>query len=127
MRKRMLASFATAAVLAGAGLSCNDDPTGPGAVAQVLINAPIRTVNVGGTIQLEGRAATTQAIRVDELVTWAVSDPNVISLEAELTTVAGNTVNIATVTGLSAGSSDVTASAQGKSHTVKINVTAPPN
>jgi hypothetical protein len=89
------------------------ESTGPSRdeVAQVLIVAPIRTVQVGETLQLEGRAVTYGAERVDHLVTWASSDTRFLTVS-----------NTGLVTGVAVGGADVIATADGKSHSVRMTV-----
>lgn len=126
MVKKMFVSSCIAVLLAGSALSCSD-AAGPGntAVAEVFIFGLDRTVSVGQTLQFEGRAATGSGVRVDEMVTWSVSSASVLSVTGELLTVSGNIVNRATVTGAGAGGADLIATAGGKTHSVRITVSAP--
>jgi hypothetical protein len=113
-----------AALLAASGWSCSDsvDPTS-NEVEGVAIIGLDRNILVGGTSQFEGRAVTKAGERVDGFVTWTVSQPGVISVTAELVTVGQSLVNRATVTGLATGSSDLIATAGGKSASIKVVVT----
>jgi hypothetical protein len=123
VQKNMLLSCVAAALVLSTGLSCND-ASGPSEVAAVLIVGTDRSVTIGQSIQFEGRAATTQAIRVDELVTWSVSDEGIVGLTAAMVDVGGRMANIATVTGLTPGVVDLTARAGSESHSVTITSVA---
>lgn len=117
-------SSALAVLLAATALSCSD-PAEPEVVTDVAVIGTVRNVIVGQTLQFEGRAITNYGFRVDDQVTWSVSAPTILSVTAELVTVSGNLVNRATVTALATGSSDLIATAGGKSASVRIAVAGP--
>ncbi len=124
--KKFFVSSLIAVLAGGTALGCSD-PGDPGnQIGEVLIVGVNRTVGVGATVQFEGRAATTGGDRIDELITWTVSAPNIMGVTAELVVVSGNIVNRATVTGLAPGAADLIATAGTKSHSVRINVSSPP-
>lgn len=127
MARNRFVSVFLVAFLATSGWSCADsiDPTGD-EVRGVAIIGLDRNIRIGETAQFEGRADTKANVRVDEFITWTVSQPGVISVTAELVTVGQNIVNRATVTGLGEGSSDLIATAGGKSAIVRIVVSSAP-
>lgn len=119
VKRSLLSAFTV--LLAAAALGCSD-PAEPEVVTDVAVVGPIRTVVVGGTVEFEGRAITNYNVRVDELITWTVSDPAVMSVSAQLVTVDGNLVNRATVTGVEAGAAELIATAGGKTGSVTVTV-----
>lgn len=124
MLKNLFVPSLFAVLVAGTALSCSD-PGEPEVVTDVAIIGSIRNVTMGQTIQFEGRAATNSGARVDELITWSVSSSTIIGVTAEITTVSGNLVNRATVTGLASGAADLIATAGGKSSSVRVTVAEP--
>lgn len=119
VKRSLLSAFAV--LLAASAPGCSD-PAEPEVVTDVVVVGPIRTVVIGGTVQFEGRAITNYNVRVDELITWTVSDPTVMSVSAQIVTVDGNLVNRATVTGVEAGVADLIATAGGKTGSVTVTV-----
>src|SRR5688500_12104370 len=126
LRKRLVSVLGVTLVAASAW-SCADsiDPTS-NEVEGVAIIGLNRNSAVGETSQFEGRAVTNSGIRVDDMVSWTVSQPGVLSVSAELVEVGGTIVNRATVTGLGDGSSDLIATAGGKSASVRVVVSFSP-
>ena len=108
--------------------SCGGDgySTGSDEIEEVTIFAPVRTMNVGGTVQAEGRAWTYADDYVPGLVSWSVSNSAVLSVTAELVTTGTSVVNRATVTGLTAGTANLSATAGGESASVSIIVSTAP-
>lgn len=104
------------AVALAAALGCADevDPMF-NEVAQVTVFSSLGySVKVGETLQLEGRAVTWGGERVDERINkWESSTPSVATVS-----------NTGLVTGVSVGSTEITATADGvKSIARLINVT----
>lgn len=96
---------AAGAVAAAAMLGCADkvDPMFNEVAEVRVFSASGYTVLVGGTLQLEGRAVTWAGTRVDERVSsWASSQPSIATVS-----------NTGLVTGRAAGSTLITATAQG--------------
>ena len=116
------------AVVAAAAItsSCSEgsDPLGS-EIDEVSIVALVRTVNIGGTVQAEGRAFTRDDTPVPELVSWSVSNSSIISVSAQLVTTGTTVVNRATVTALAAGKANLIATAGGKTTQVEIVVSTP--
>ncbi len=126
--RRAVFAWSVASAVAVSAWSCSDsgDPTA-NEIAEVAIIAINRTTLVGKTVQAEGRAITNGGDRVDGLVTWTVSNQNIISVTAELITTGPSIVNRATVTGVSVGSANLIATVGAKSASVLIVVSnAPP-
>jgi hypothetical protein len=120
----MFVSSAVIALLTGVALGC-DDPNDPnlnevGGVLTVGLDG--EEVRIGQSIRFEGRAATNAAVRVDSLVTWSVSEPNIVSVSTEISSAAGLTINRATVTGTAEGTVDLIARAGTKADTATITV-----
>lgn len=111
MFMRSLGAVALAAVL---GCADEVDPMF-NEVAQVTVFSSLGySVKVGETLQLEGRAVTWGGERVDERINkWESSTPSVATVS-----------NTGLVTGVSVGSTEITATADGvKSIARLINVT----
>src|SRR5688500_11530362 len=108
--------------------SCSEGgySTGGDEIDEVTIVALDRTINVGTTVQAEGRAYTYANDPVPGLLTWSVSNSAIISVSAELVTTGSTVVNRATVTGLAAGTANLIATAGGKTAQVEIVVSAAP-
>ncbi|MEX1185853.1 MAG: hypothetical protein WD553_01835 [Gemmatimonadaceae bacterium] len=117
-------SRALAVLLAATAVSCSD-PAEPEVVTDVAVIGVIRSMGINQTLQFEGRAITNYGVRVDELVTWSVSNSAVISVSGEIVTVDGNLVNRATVTGLAVGAADLIGTAQGVTGSVRVTVNPP--
>ncbi|MGI9140892.1 MAG: Ig-like domain-containing protein [Gemmatimonadaceae bacterium] len=115
LRKMFALPAAAAALVLMAGCSEGSDPRF-NEVAQVSVFSAVGfTVAVGQTLQLEGRAVTFAGTRVDERVTsWRSSSPAFATVS-----------NSGLVTGVSVGSTLITATAEGVSSRGQlINVTA---
>jgi hypothetical protein len=127
MARSRFVSVLVVTLLAASGWSCADsiDPAS-NEVEGVAIIGVERNIQVGQTSQFEGRAITKAGVRVDDFIFWTVSQPGVIKVTAELVTVGQNIVNRATVTGLGEGSSDLIATAGGKTASVRIVVSSAP-
>ena len=126
LRKRFVSVLGVTLVAASA-LSCADSiAPNSNEIEGVAIIGLNRNIAVGETSQFEGRAVTKAGVRVDDLVFWTVSQPGVLSVTAELVAVGDVVVNRATVTGLADGSSDLIATAGGKSATVRVVVSFSP-
>jgi hypothetical protein len=115
LRKRFMCSIGAVAMAAVMGCADEIDPMF-NEVAQVAVfSASGYSVQVGATLQLEGRAVTWGGDRVDERVDrWESSDPSKATVS-----------NTGLVTGVAVGSTDITAIAEGvRSLGRLINVTA---
>lgn len=125
MLRNRFVSAVGVVVLAGSLWSCGDSVAPDNnEIESVAIIGIQRTIVRGGSSQFEGRAITAGGVRVDGLITWTVSQPAVLGVTAELVPVGQTTVNRATVTGLAAGSSDLIATAGGRSASVRIVVSS---
>jgi hypothetical protein len=122
VNRSMLSAFAV--LLAATFISCSDSGE-PEVVTGVAVIGVVRSMGVGQTLQFEGRASTNLNNRVDDLISWSVSNSAIISVTAEILTVDGNVVNRATVTGLSAGAADLIATAGGVTGSVRVTVNPP--
>lgn len=115
LRKTFIRSIGAVALAAVMGCADEVDPMF-NEVAQVTVfSSQGYTVQVGGTLQLEGRAVTWAGDRVDERVSsWASSDPSKATVS-----------NSGLVTGIAVGSTLITATAQGITSLGRlVNVTA---
>ncbi|MEX1185855.1 MAG: Ig-like domain-containing protein [Gemmatimonadaceae bacterium] len=115
LRKRFMLSIGAVAMAAVMGCADEVDPMF-NEVAQVTVfSASGYSVQVGATLQLEGRAVTWSGDRVDERIDkWESSDPSKATVS-----------NAGLVTGVAVGSTEITATADGiKSLGRLINVTA---
>lgn len=99
--------------------ACGGDSTGPGdRVADLAIApAPPPTIQVGGTLQLTVTLTNSSGGAVTgQNVTWTSGTPGVATV---------STTGL--VTGVAAGTADITASAGGAQETVTVNVAPPPS
>lgn len=122
VKTSMLSAFAV--LLAATSISCSD-PGEPEVVTDVAVVGVVRSMVIGQTLQFEGRAATNIGTRVDDLITWTVSNSAIIGVTAEIVTIDGKLVNRATVTGLSVGAADLIATAGGVTGSVRVTVNPP--
>ncbi|MEX0908877.1 MAG: Ig-like domain-containing protein [Gemmatimonadaceae bacterium] len=122
VKRSMLSAFAV--FFAVTSISCSDSGE-PEVVTDVAVVGVFHSVIIGQTLQFEGRASTNLNTRLDELITWSVSNSAIISVTAEILTIDGNLVNRATVTGLAAGAADVIATAQGVTGSLRVTVNSP--
>lgn len=114
LRKRFMCGIGAVAMAAVMGCADELDPMF-NEVAQVTVfSASGYSVQVGGTLQLEGRAVTFAGDRVDERIDkWESSDPSKATVS-----------NTGLVTGIAVGSTEITATADGVASVGRlINVT----
>lgn len=112
--KRFMCGIGAVAIAAVVGCADEIDPMF-NEVAQVTVfSATGYSVQVGGTLQLEGRAVTFAGDRVDHRVDkWESSDPSKATVS-----------NTGLVTGIAVGSTEITATADGVASIGRlINVT----
>lgn len=99
--------------------ACGGDSTGPGdRIANLAIApAPPPTIQVGGTLQLTVTLTNSSGgVVTGQNVTWTSGTPGVATV---------STTGL--VTGIAAGTADITASAGGAQETVTVNVAPPPS
>jgi uncharacterized protein YjdB len=103
LKKTYMLSIGAVALAAVMGCADEVDPMF-NEIAQVTVfSASGYTVQVGATLQLEGRAVTWAGDRVDERISqWVSSDPSKATVS-----------NSGLVTGVAVGSTEITATADG--------------
>lgn len=114
LRKMFVKSLGAAVVLLSLGCSQESDPMFNEVAEVRVFSATGYSVQVGQTLQLEGRAVTWGGVRVDERISsWASSNPSIATVS-----------NTGLVTGIAVGSTLITATAQGVTSEGRlINVT----
>lgn len=112
--KMFVKSLGAAVMLLALGCSQESDPMFDEVAQVTVFSATGYSVQVGQTLQLEGRAVTWGGVRVDERVTsWTSTSPSIATVS-----------NTGLVTGIAVGSTDIVATAQGVSSQPRlINVT----
>ena len=107
--KKVVLGMALVGLVAGVG-ACGDDDTSPCETATVTVTPGVATIDVGGTQQLAAAALDASGNQCGTL-TWASDDETVATVS-----VAG------LVTGVAAGTADITATAGGITGTSTITV-----
>ena len=107
--KKVVLGMAMVGLVVGVG-ACGDDDPAPCTTATVTVTPGVATIDVGGTQQLAGAALDASGSACGQL-TWASDDEAVATV---------STVGL--VTGVSGGTADITATANGVSGTSTITV-----
>lgn len=115
-RSLFAGALSVLATLSCGGSTEPDPPDGPAAVAEVRITSPVTSVIVGATAQLAAQAFNSDgAPLANRPMTWGSSNTAVMTVSA-----AG------LVTGKTTGTATITASSEGKSASVELDVSPIP-
>lgn len=111
--KKLVLGVAVVGLVAGLGACGDDDDPSPCVVAEVTVTPGVATIDVGGTQQLAGAALDASGNVCGGALVWASDDEAVATVSA-----AG------LVTGVAAGTADISATSGGLSGTSTITVNA---
>ncbi len=110
-RQKFLVAVAAAVALTGCG-GGDSGPSGPPKIATITVSAPSTQLEIGSNIQLSARAVDSKGTTLTgRVLTWQSSQPAIATVD-----------NSGIVSGLTPGSTTITASSEGVSGTVQLTV-----